>query len=295
VISIGPAGWSYPDWEGIVYPRKKPRDFNALTHLARFVDHVEVNSSFYGAPRREYCASWIEALVAAPNFTLSAKLQDAFTHRVLPAKRVQRERLVETWRAGIEPLRASARLRAVLVQFPVEFRNSGAGCRRLEFIADHFGDLGLVLEVRHRSWFTSKALSWIEAHGYSLAHIDLPAAAEHPPETWPSVGPIGYLRLHGRNSAAWFDPNAGRDQRYNYLYSLSEIERLAKLGGRITKGSDEAYGITNNHFSGKAMANALELMSRMGKAELRAPLELLEAFPRLRSIVQVDGQNSLFL
>ena len=103
------------------------------------------------------------------------------------------------------------------------------------------------------------------------------------------MGPIGYLRLHGRNGNAWFDSKAGRDRRYDYLYDLVEVERLAKLGARITRGSDEAYGVTNNHFAGKAMVNALELMSLSGRKTLKAPLELIEAYPRLRDRVQVDG------
>ena len=294
MISIGPAGWSYADWEGVVYPRRKPKGFHALAHLARYVEHVEINSSFYHATQAQHAQRWLQVLEPTPRLTLSAKLQDVFTHRELPSDRSQLDGLVKTWLEGVEPLRQSGRLRAVLVQFPVGFRDHGANRERLRTIQACFGHLRLVLEVRHRSWFRSEALRFVDSLGYSLAHVDLPAAPEHPPEDFPRVGPIGYLRLHGRNAQAWFDPQAGRDQRYDYLYSLAEIERLASLGGRITQGSDEAYGVTNNHFSGKALANALEWMSLAGKTQLKAPLELLEAYPRLRSRVQADGQDSLF-
>ena len=35
MIRIGPAGWSYPNWEGSVYPPKasQPRGFDALVQL----------------------------------------------------------------------------------------------------------------------------------------------------------------------------------------------------------------------------------------------------------------------
>jgi uncharacterized protein YecE (DUF72 family) len=46
VIRVGPAGWSYPDWEGRVYPRPRPAGFHPLAFIARYVDCVEVNSSF---------------------------------------------------------------------------------------------------------------------------------------------------------------------------------------------------------------------------------------------------------
>jgi uncharacterized protein YecE (DUF72 family) len=34
MIRVGPAGWSYKDWEGIVYPAEKPRGFDPLAYLA---------------------------------------------------------------------------------------------------------------------------------------------------------------------------------------------------------------------------------------------------------------------
>ena len=46
----GPAGWSYAQWNGVVYPGQKPRNFHALEFLAGCVDMVEVNSSFYRIP-----------------------------------------------------------------------------------------------------------------------------------------------------------------------------------------------------------------------------------------------------
>jgi len=33
MIRVGP-GWAYKDWEGIVYPKPKPRGFDPVTYLA---------------------------------------------------------------------------------------------------------------------------------------------------------------------------------------------------------------------------------------------------------------------
>ena len=46
MIRIGPAGWAYKDWEGIVYPKPKPRGFDPVVYLARHFDTIEINSSF---------------------------------------------------------------------------------------------------------------------------------------------------------------------------------------------------------------------------------------------------------
>ncbi len=40
MIRVGLAGWSYEDWEGIVYPPKKGSKFDPLPYLAEFFDCV---------------------------------------------------------------------------------------------------------------------------------------------------------------------------------------------------------------------------------------------------------------
>ena len=47
LVHVGTAGWSYSDWEGVFYPRPHPRGFDPLEYLSRYVDVVEVNSTFY--------------------------------------------------------------------------------------------------------------------------------------------------------------------------------------------------------------------------------------------------------
>jgi hypothetical protein len=46
-VRLGPAGWSYKDWEGIVYPQKPGAKFDPCEYLARFFETIEINSSFY--------------------------------------------------------------------------------------------------------------------------------------------------------------------------------------------------------------------------------------------------------
>ena len=133
--------------------------------------------------------------------------------------------------------------------------------------------------------------------GYSLACIDLPPAADHPPADaleGAAPGPIGYLRLHGRNARTWFAKGAGRDQRYDYLYDKGEVAELVQRARRLASGTDETFVITNNHFSGKAVANALEIMAGVNGSPPLAPTQLIAAFPRLAESVRPDGQTTLF-
>lgn len=43
MIRIGPAGWKYKDWEGIVYPNPAPRGFNPLAYIADYFTTVEIS------------------------------------------------------------------------------------------------------------------------------------------------------------------------------------------------------------------------------------------------------------
>ncbi len=45
-IHIGIAGWSYPDWQGIVSTRK----LDPLAYVSMFVDCIEINTTFYRPP-----------------------------------------------------------------------------------------------------------------------------------------------------------------------------------------------------------------------------------------------------
>ncbi len=290
-IRVGPAGWSYADWEGAVYPRQKPHGFHPLAYLSQFLDCIELNSSFYAHPSAQHARRWRELVHDDPSFHFLAKLNRVFTHEPLPDEAgfdLERVRFLE----GLAPL--GDRLTALLVQFPLSFGDSPEARRRLDRIREGFGERALVLEVRHRSWFEPEPLAWIEDRGFSLAAIDLPAGADHPPEEAPTLGPIGYLRLHGRNAAAWFDRTAGRDQRYDYLYDQDEVSGLADRARRIAGGSDRTYVVTNNHFSGKAVANALDIVHALTGADPWAPPTLVERFPHLAGITRVRGQASLF-
>lgn len=294
MIRVGTAGWSYPDWEGAVYPRHKPTGFHGLRYLADFMGCMEVNSTFYAQPRREHTARWCEHVAQHPDFRFVCKLHQSFTHAPEPEDPLEWEREAELYLRGIEPLSKKGLLSALLVQFPVSFIFQPGAVRRLGRIQALFGRHPLVLEVRHQSWFTPPALDTIRGLRYSLAHIDLPDAWNHPPEWHPPTGPTGYLRLHGRNSDQWFRREATRDERYDYLYSGGELAGLANQARRIENETNEAFVVTNNHFAGKAVANALDILFLLKDEPVPAPAEIVQSFPHLAERTRVSGQGGLF-
>jgi len=298
VIRVGPAGWSYKDWEGIVYPRPKPKDFHPLHFLAQFFQCLEINSTFYAPARREHAVIWARQVEHLPDFRFTAKLHRDFTHRERADSGEEIRADARRFLEGLEPLRRAGKLAALLVQFPASFHESPASVRRLGRIRSLFGELPLVLEVRHHSWFTPRSLAEVTGQGYSLAHIDLPDAWDHPPPWHEPTAAIGYLRLHGRNSQAWFARDVGRDQKYDYLYSPPEVSALVEKARRIAGGNDETYVVTNNHFSGQAVANGLEILSALRGSKVAAPSALVRAYPELAGCTfpppDPSGQQEFF-
>jgi hypothetical protein len=58
-IFVGTAGFSYKDWEGVVYPPDlKRRKIHPLEYLAQFMDCCEINTSFYGHIRSNVGKDW---------------------------------------------------------------------------------------------------------------------------------------------------------------------------------------------------------------------------------------------
>jgi uncharacterized protein YecE (DUF72 family) len=119
MIRFGTAGWQYRDWEGIVYPKPRPRGFDQLAYLANFFDLVEINSSFYGPPQPNASRSWVARVAAHPEFRFTTKLWKGFTHERNATAADER-----LFKEGIEPLVNAGRRGAVLLQFPGPFETS---------------------------------------------------------------------------------------------------------------------------------------------------------------------------
>jgi len=278
-VRVGTSGWSYPDWEGRFYPPEKPARFDELAYHSGFFDCVEVNSSFYRPPSARMVASWLRR--TRPDFEFTFKLYQRFTHE---RQRPWTPAEVQEYLGGVEPAREAGRLGAVLVQFPWSFRADDDGLRHLEAIRRDFGRLPLVVEVRHASWAGERAVRFLKDNGLGFADIDQPASRTAIPPMTLVTSPIGYVRLHGRNREAWFSKEAGRDDRYNYLYREDELEEWIGRIREIARASEKTYVFTNNHYRGQAPANALQILSKLRGCPVAVPSPLLETYPFLESV-----------
>lgn len=288
-VACGVAGWSYPDWDGYVYPPKTP---DKLRYIAGFVDCIEVNSTFYRPPDARTVSSWVARTEDLSGFFFTAKLHQDVTHRGL-----LEAQMVEAFRKGFEPAVKVGRLRHLLAQFKYDFADGDETRRHLERTADAFGGLtNLVLELRHNSWQAPGALEFLDGLGVTVANLDYPAARDSFNLQNCTVGRDAYLRLHGRNAKAWFSKGAGRDETYNYLYDSKELDGLVARVRELAKMSATLTVIANNHYQGKEAVNALEIKARLAGGKVLVPPLLREKYPRLEEIEKgSDGEGRLRL
>ena len=277
-IRIGPASWSYKDWEGVVYPHKPGAKFDPLEYLAKFFDTIEINSSFYRPFTAATAKAWAQRVAAAKEFLFTAKLHRVFTHERGKATE-QDEQAV---REGLDELASAQKLGAVLLQFPWSFKNTDEDRIYLAKLLDRFKDYPLVLEIRHTSWNTPQIYEWLEEAGVGICNIDQPLFTKSIKPAALTTSQIGYVRLHGRNYQDWFREKAPRDDRYNYLYSLDELEPWITRIKEVAEKTRESYVITNNHFRGQAVVNALEIKSTLAEKLVPAPAPLFQEYPNLR-------------
>ena len=270
------AGWSYPDWKGIVYTRP---GIDQLEYVSGFVDCIEINSTFYRPPSEKNSKSWLKRTANRPEFFFTAKLNRDFTHE----GKIDTE-MVKQFHTGFGPLLVENKLRHLLVQFRYDFSDCKDSRRLLSQIVENFSDaFNLAVEVRHKSWQQKQALDFLQNLGVSVCNLDYPTTYNSFDMQHCTIGKNGYFRLHGRNEEKWFS-KASRDETYNYYYNSNELAQIKQRIDKLANAYETLSIIANNHYRGAELANALELKALLTGQKHPVPEGLLKAYPNLASI-----------
>ena len=270
---IGTAGWSYPHWDGIVYPKPAPRGLYPLEYLSRFVDLVEINSSFYRPLQPEVTKVWMKKVEGNSNFRFTAKLHQRFTH----ARSLQPADVAE-FKDGLMPLKRAGKLGALLMQFPWSFRFTTENRDFFIQLRRAFHEFPLVAEMRHSSWMSEEAIGTFIDYKVGFCNIDQPEYTKAMPATSFLTSPIAYVRLHGRNpgnSLGAFQPDALRQQQHNYLYTGAEQGDWKKRVEKLQRNAESTFVVFNNDHLGKSVVNALQLQQAFDSSRRLAPYPLL--------------------
>ncbi len=287
-IFIGPAGWSYPDWSGIVYPAHASRDFDPAAYLAEYFNVIEINTSFYQPLRPAVAARWVERVASHARFQFTAKLWRKFTHET--GATAADEKAV---RGGLAPLVAAGKLAVLLLQFPFSFHRTPENIKLLESLLDRFREYPRVVEIRHSSWNDPEFYALLHERQTGFCNIDQPVIGRSIRPSDLATAPVGYIRLHGRRYDTWFsdDPMTPPEERYNYLYTQAELVPWAERIRNLARHTRTTFVITNNHFEGKGVVNALELLALLTEAKVRVPEPLRHRYPELEAIADSPPQE----
>jgi uncharacterized protein YecE (DUF72 family) len=276
-LYCGPSGWSYPHWNGIVYPRLKPRGFHALEELSTYFDAVEINTSFYQSIQPELATLWVKKVEHNAKFQFTVKLGRRFTHeRSLSAAEISR------FKEGLWPFHRARKLGCLLMQFPWSFRYTEENRAFVIALRRAFHEFPLVAEMRHASWLHEEALGTLIDYRIGFANIDQAPYTKGMPPASALTSRIGYVRLHGRNPQHW-EREFGRPARataaHDYLYSPKELQEWKQRIENIQQHAATTFVFANNDAGGKSVVNALQLAQILGDDRRLAPAPLIEQFP----------------
>jgi uncharacterized protein YecE (DUF72 family) len=276
-LYIGTAGWAYPHWNGVVFPKPYPAAKHPLELLSQNFSAVEINSSFYQPLKPEVVKLWIKKVQANPQFRFTAKLHQRFTH-----ERIIEDSEVADFKAGLRPLQNCGKFGALLMQFPWSFRFTVENREFLIKLRRTFSEFPLVAEMRHNSWLADEAVGTFLDYRIGFCNIDQPEYTRAMPPTAFLTSNIGYVRLHGRNpknSLGGYNPSAPRLRQHDYLYSETELNEWTQRIERVAKFSDATFVIFNNDAEAKSVVNAMQLQEKMTGARVTAPIALRRKFP----------------
>ncbi len=289
-LYVGPAGWHYPDWNGVFYPASAKRSGSQLAYVAQFFNLVEINTSFYRIPEPASVQNWQNQVATAPDFKFIAKLFQGFTHEASPCGARDRERFV----AAFAPLYQSGRLCTVLAQYPWRVKYEEKALDAIVTMVQNMQPLPLHLEFRHASWFNEQVLSRLRDQGIGWVNIDQPVIGASLAPTQTLTTSLAYIRLHGRNYQTWFDKAGSRDLRYDYCYNRQELQEWAQTIQKISAQAQKTVVVFNNHFRGQAIVNTLQMLALLSRRPPLIPPQLAEAYPVLREYGYLStGQQSL--
>lgn len=249
VIYVGTCGYAYKDWIGPFYaPATKGPEM--LRAYARHFPAVEIDMSYYGVPASSTISSMDRRTPAS--FRFSFKAPQTVTHVADAPVRVHDDgRLL---REVLAPLQARKKLACVLLQFPNGFKRTPRNEAYVARAIAVFDPLAVVVEFRSDEWQVADTLDLLVQAQASLCEVDLPRLEGLPHPSSDTVGTIGYVRFHGRNTKTWW--TGTNVTRYHYLYTAEELDpwadRLAEIDSRVR----ETYAFFNNHARGNAPRNA---------------------------------------
>ena len=244
-LFIGTQGFAFKDWVSPFYPQNTPAN-RYLERYSRWFRTVEIDSTFYGVPKRATVAGWRRRTPSG--FRFAAKFPQAITHQHML---VDCEELTA---AFVQTMRAlDDKLGPLLLQFSYDF-----GPERLDDLSRYLDelpdDLQIAVEVRNRDWYETKLCDMLRARGAALVLHDL----YYMPRREDVTADFVYLRWLGRRADLQRFDRIQLDRRDEEAWWAERVARFLDQGLPV-------YGYFNNHWAGHSPASARGFLERLGR------------------------------
>jgi uncharacterized protein YecE (DUF72 family) len=266
MIRVGTSGYSFPDWKGPVYPQGLAND-EMLPFYEKELGFpaVEINYTYYRLPSAKTMQAMVDR--TSPGFEFTVKFSKEMTHDIFNDDWSIKDNpdAFQQFMEGVQPLIAAERLACLLAQFPYAFIKKPATIEHLLRCKERVGAIPLVAEFRHHSWATPVTYESLRRHNIGWCVVDEPALPKLLPFVPELTSDIGYFRFHGRNME-WF--KAQRDERYNYLYSGTEMQSFVPHIKNMQSSAKKVFVFFNNCHHGKAAINAKEMTALLAAVYL---------------------------
>ena len=204
---------------------------------------------------------------------LPKDIREALPKEALAKKRIYpkdfptdaRDELFARYWVGLEPLRKSGKLGAILLQYPEWFVISKANKEEIVRARELLPDDRLAVEFRNATWMSernqSETLSFLKEHGLTYVSVDEPQGfpSSIPPIAAVTNTELAVVRFHGRNAENWKKPGLTAAERFDYSYSKKELEEWLPKIREMAEEAREVQLLMNNCYGDKAVNNAAQL------------------------------------
>lgn len=280
-VKIGPSGWLHSDWTGIIYPSSPQQRFHELTYLSEFFDTIEINTTLHRPLKPQIAKLWVHQVAQNPYFQFTAILWQKFTHQYNKNKEDRR-----IFKEGLEPLRQSGRLGALLLQFPPSFHNTNQNREYLEGLLIEFSEYPLVVEVRNKTWNQKTICQILQQRKVGIYNTNDSQISLGLQSAEVKIKVNGYIRLcESQNLIHSLPSQENNNGDYHTISKLRSWEREIRYIANRTKTT---YVITENDSRGKSIVKSLQLTSLLRNRKVKIPKNLLKYYPDLRKITQIE-------
>jgi uncharacterized protein YecE (DUF72 family) len=288
-VKVGITSWSDKSLvQSGFYPRGTKSPERRLGYYATQFPIVENDSAYYALPTREQTERWVER--TPPGFTMNVKAFASLTEHYTDPRRLPEDlrralgadvrekrraypkdlgpeilaEIAVRFREGLEPLRSSGRLGAVLFQYPVWFTRTPENEEQVAWTHELVPGCRVAVEFRNATWMSERnrkrTTSMLHDNGLALTCVDEPQGfASSVPPIAEATSDLAVVRFHGRSGSRWEKSSLTASERFEYLYSPEELGEWVPKIAHLASEASEVHVLMNNCWQDYSVRNARQL------------------------------------